>query len=132
MRRRIIPTSILAAALTTAVATPPAVAEDPPVTGWQGSACGTRKAVPLTVARDVDDAGVVVGYDHRSRATSWSSRTGTYRWYGGIDGGRSSEISAISGGGRVAGVAEIDGPTLDPAKAVRVEGSLPLTPVDRS
>ena len=43
-----------------------------------------------------------------------------------------SEISAISGGGRVAGVAEIDGPTLDPAKAVRVEGSLPLTPVDRS
>lgn len=132
MRRRIVLSSILAFATIAAVATPPALAEDPPVTGWKGSVCGTRAVIPLTVARDVDDAGVVVGYDHRSRATSWSSHTGAYRWYGGIDGGRSSEISAVSGGGRVAGVAEIDGPTLDPAKAVRVEGPLPLTPVDRS
>ncbi|MFS0703360.1 hypothetical protein AB6N23_02445 [Cellulomonas sp. 179-A 9B4 NHS] len=132
MRRRIVLGPILAASLAVAAAASPAVAEGPPVTGWQGSVCGTRTAVPLTVARDVDDAGVVVGYDQRSRAASWDSRTGTYRWYGGIDGGRPSEISAVSGGGRVAGLAVIDGPSLDPAKAVRVEGALPLTPVDRS
>lgn len=132
MRRRIVLSSILAASLGTVVAVPPAVADDPSVTGWQGSVCGTRTAIPLTVARDVDDAGVVVGYDQRTRAASWGSRTGAYRWYGGIEGGLFSEISAVSGGGRVAGVAEVDGPTFDPGKAVRVEGPLPLRPVDRS
>ncbi|MFC4616435.1 hypothetical protein ACFO3K_17035 [Cellulomonas algicola] len=132
MRRHLVLSSILAASLGTAVAVPPAAADDPPVTGWQGSVCGSRTEVPLTVARDVDDAGVVVGYDRRTRAASWDSRTGTYRWYGGIEGGLSSEISAISGGGRVAGVAEVDGPTTNPPKAVRVEGPLPLRPVDRS
>lgn len=131
MRRRIILGSILAASLGTGVAVP-AAADDPPTAGWQGSVCGTRTTIPLTVARDVDDAGVVVGYDRRTRAASWDSRTGTYRWYGGIEGGLFSEISAVSGGGRVAGVAEVDGPTFDPAKAVRVEGPLPLRPVDRS
>lgn len=132
MRRRIVLSSVLAASLAAVVAAPPAAAEDPPVTGWQGAVCGTRTAVPLAVARDVDDAGVVVGSDQRPRAASWDSRTGTFRWYGGIEGGLFSELGAVSGGGRVAGVAEIDGPSLDPAKAVRVEGRLPLTPVDRS
>jgi hypothetical protein len=132
VRRRIILSSILTTALAVTAAASPGAAEDPPVTGWQGPVCGTRTTIPLTVARDVDDSGVVVGYDQRSRATSWNSRTGAYRWYGGIEGGLFSEISAISGAGRVAGVAEVDGPTLDPAKAVRVEGPLPLKPVDRS
>ncbi|MFC8191575.1 hypothetical protein ACFUMH_07915 [Cellulomonas sp. NPDC057328] len=132
MRRRTVLSSILAAPLAAAVVASPAAAEDPPVTGWQEPVCGARTLIPLAVARDVDDAGVVVGRDERPRAASWDSRTGTYRWYGGIDGGLFSEISAVSGGGRVAGMAATDGPTLDPAKAVRVEGSLPLTPVDRS
>ncbi|AEE44900.1 hypothetical protein [Cellulomonas fimi] len=131
MRRRIMPGAVLVAALTVPVAAPAAAVEPPPP-GWQGPVCGTRTVIPLSVARDVDDSGLVVGHDQRSRAASWDSRTGTYRWYGGIDGGLSSEISAISGGGRVAGAAQVDGPTLDPAKAVRVEGPLPLRPVDRS
>lgn len=132
MRRRMILSSILVAATAVAAAAAPATAEDPPATGWPRPVCGTRTAVPLDMARDVDDAGVVVGRDARPRAASWDSRTGTTRWYGGIEGGLFSELSAVSSGGRVAGVAEIDGPALDPAKAVRVEGRLPLTPVDRS
>ncbi|MFS0703362.1 hypothetical protein AB6N23_02455 [Cellulomonas sp. 179-A 9B4 NHS] len=132
MRRRMVLGSILAASLAASVAAAPAAADEPPATGWLQPACGTRTVIPLDVARDVDDAGVVVGRDHRPRAASWDSRTGVLRWYGGIDGGLFSELSAVSSGDRVAGVAEVDGPALDPAKAVRVEGRLPLTPVDRS
>ncbi len=87
--------------------------------------------MPVPFALDLGDDGFVVGYDNRLRTMSWQAPTGTTRWYGGIEGGSSSELTAVSPGGRVAGVARVLGQRYEIAEAVRVEGLLPLVPVDR-
>ncbi|WP_210728002.1 hypothetical protein, partial [Cellulomonas septica] len=110
----------------------PARADTAPATGWAGTVCGSLTRVPVPFAIDLGDDGLVVGYDTRLRTMSWQATTGTTRWYGGIEGGLRSELTAVSPGGRVAGTAAVQGARYEIAKAVRVEGPLPLVPVDRS
>lgn len=110
----------------------PARADAAPTTGWTGKVCGSLTRVPVPFALDLGDDGLVVGYDARLRTMSWRATTGSMRWYGGIEGGLRSELTAVSPGGRVAGTAAIQGPRYEIAKAVRVDGPLPLVPVDRS
>ncbi|MFC8191576.1 hypothetical protein ACFUMH_07920 [Cellulomonas sp. NPDC057328] len=102
------------------------------MTGWTGTVCGTVTRLPFQFALDLADDGFVVGHSDRHRAMSWHATTGTTRWYGGIEGGLPSDLTAVSPGGRVAGTARVAGPRYDIAKAVRVQGPLPLVPVDRS
>ncbi|AEE44899.1 hypothetical protein [Cellulomonas fimi] len=130
-RRRAAPGALVALVLVGALATP-ARADATPATGWTGTACGTLTRVPVPFALDLGNDGFVVGYDTRLRTMSWHAATGDTRWYGGIEGGLRSELTAVSPGGRVAGVAHVRGERYEIAKAVRVDGPLPLVPVDRS
>lgn len=120
------------AALTVAASLTAAPAAAAPAAGWTGTVCGSLTRVPVPSALDLGDDGLVVGYDRRLRTMSWHAPTGTTRWYGGIEGGLRSELTAVSPAGRVAGTAAIRGSRYEIAKAVRVEGPLPLVPVDRS
>jgi hypothetical protein len=131
-RRRRGAGALVALTVATTLAVVPTRADAAPATGWTGTVCGSLTRVPVPSALDLGDDGFVVGYDNRLRTMSWHATTGTARWYGGIEGGLPSELTAVSPGGRVAGVARVLGQRYEIAKAVRVEGPLPLVPVDRS
>src|SRR4051812_15466090 len=113
LAKRAAAASAVGAMLVIGSAAAPASADSPPVNVPPGGSLnGTSVAVPLRNAYALDDAGVVTGNGNRSRAATWNSNTGTFTWYGGLEGIRSSAITAISPTGEVAGIAEvIAGPT---------------------